>query len=219
MDSETFARQLAHELRTPLGQIEAIAELLLEQGCSGPQARQWLVRQSQLARQMVDTTACLLDLAHAHRGPLQVEDVDLSGLCERVRSDTSDGPRRAPVQWRIAPGLCVRGCPQQVTVLMRNLLSNAVKYTRDATHPLVSVSRGSDGMGAFVAVQDNGVGFDDAASGRLFQPFVRLHSGQFEGTGLGLSIVRHIVERHGGWIRATGTPQRGARFEFSLGLS
>ena len=67
-------------------------------------------------------------------------------------------------------------------------------------------------------VRDNGAGFNMAYVDRLFGPFQRLHPNdrRFPGSGIGLSIVRRIVERHGGWIRASGVPGVGARFEFTL---
>jgi len=48
---------------------------------------------------------------------------------------------------------------------------------------------------------------------RIFLPFVSMRPG---GTGLGLAIVRQTIENHGGTIRETGTPGKGARFEIEL---
>ena len=211
---EAFVGQLAHELCTPLGQIETIASLLLERPDDIDDVRRWLEIQLGVTRQVEQTLRCLLDLGRRQRAPLQLQQIDLSALCERLKGELPATQRRASVAWKIAPGLSVKGCPAQVAVMMRNLLANAAKYTRESQAPTVTVSAASAQV---TVVEDNGVGFDDAHATRLFQPFVRLHAGtRFEGTGLGLSIVRSIVDRHGGWIRARGVPGAGARFEFSL---
>src|SRR3989442_11470085 len=215
LELDTFAGQLAHELRTPLGQIETIARLLVDRGDEVSDRRRWLEIQLALTRQIEQTMHCLLELGRAQRAPLRTEEIDLSALCDRLRSDLPEGPRRGAIAWKISRGLRVRGCPAQVALLMRNLLANAAKYTRETVHPVVAISAGVHDI---TVVEDNGVGFDDAHASRLFQPFVRLHAGsRFEGTGLGLSIARCIVERHGGWIRARSAVGAGGRFEFSLG--
>jgi signal transduction histidine kinase len=98
-----------------------------------------------------------------------------------------------------------------------NLLSNAVKFTSKVPAPRIEVSaEARDGEVVFT-VADNGAGFDEAQSDRLFGVFQRLHrASQFPGTGVGLSIVRRVVLRHGGRVWAQSPPGQGARFHFSL---
>ena len=217
---DAFARDLAHELRTPIGQVEAIAELMLQ--CNGTQSEsdrsKWLQLQLGAARRMRATVQALLQEARWSLAPMCMAEVNLSALCEAARGQLDDSRHRAPIDWHIAPGMVLQGSTPHIELLMRNLLSNAVKYTRHAEAPRISVSLRHCGDLQAVAVEDNGAGFDGAAAARLFQPFVRLHDqADFEGTGLGLSLVKRIVERHGGCIRAAGEPGRGARFEFMLG--
>ena len=71
-----------------------------------------------------------------------------------------------------------------------------------------------------IVVADNGIGFEQEYSERIFMTFTRLNSkDQYEGTGLGLSLCRKIAERHGGTIRAEGEPGVGAKFIVTLPLA
>ena len=64
---------------------------------------------------------------------------------------------------------------------------------------------------------DNGVGFDLAHAGKLFEPFQQLHrNAGFEGSGIGLASVRRIVERHGGSVWAESAPGAGTTIFFTL---
>jgi len=66
-------------------------------------------------------------------------------------------------------------------------------------------------------VRDNGIGFDEIYSERIFEVFQRLHSRtRDEGTGIGLSICKKIVELHGGKISVTSQAGHGSVFKFTL---
>jgi len=70
---------------------------------------------------------------------------------------------------------------------------------------------------AWIAIDDNGIGFDPKFNEQIFDPFERLHArDRDEGTGLGLSICRRIIERHGGRITARGVINGGLHLTLSL---
>jgi PAS domain S-box-containing protein len=219
-DLEAFSRQIAHELRTPIGHVLAFADLLQLRAATrlGDDERSWIAMQAQAARAMQATVTALLELAHSSSMALEREAVDLSALAQSLVDELPPVGRRAPLAWRIEPGLSALCSAPLVRMVLVNLFANAAKFTRDADAPRVQFARAGDegGVPVFV-VEDNGAGFDPQRAAALFQPFVRLHSkDEFQGTGVGLSIVRRVVERHGGWIRARALPGAGARFEFTL---
>jgi len=216
-DLEAFARQLAHELRTPIGQVVGLSDLLKARAWErlGDDEREWLRLAGQAARDMSHTVTALLELARSTSTALLLENVDLSALAESVIADLPWLERRAPVQWTIEPGLSAHCSAALARVVLLNLLGNAAKFTRDVAAPTVRFGRDEDGGEGALVVRDNGAGFDAQRAATLFQPFVRLHrSDQFQGTGLGLSIVRRILERHGGGVAARGEPGQGASFHF-----
>ena len=216
-DLEAFSRQLAHELRTPIGQVAGLADLLKSRAWErlADDEREWLRLQAQAARDMSETVTALLELAHSASTALEREPVDLSALARSVIEELPALERKAAVEWVIAPGLNADCSAALARVALANLLGNAAKFTRDVATPRIEFGRDDSAEAGGFVISDNGVGFDPGHLEKLFLPFARLHdSEQFHGTGLGLSIVRRIVERHGGTVAAAGEPGRGARFAF-----
>ena len=71
------------------------------------------------------------------------------------------------------------------------------------------------GAEAVFFIRDDGVGFDPAYAGRLFQPFQRMHaSSDFEGTGIGLAIVQRVINRHAGRVLAESAIDQGTTLFF-----
>jgi PAS domain S-box-containing protein len=220
-DLEAFARHLAHELRTPIGHVQGLAELLRrrlgehQRGETG----ELLDLQVRAAQEMLTTLEALLALARSSSEAIERADVDLSHLAEEVIASLPPVERVAPVLWQIEPGLHGWASESQMRIVLANLLGNAAKFTRRTPDPVVALCSVLGGDGQFVyQVRDNGAGFDATRASRLFQPFHRLHDeSDYQGTGIGLTIVQRIIQRHGGAIRAIGDLGRGACFEFSLG--
>ncbi|EGJ12277.1 sensor histidine kinase [Rubrivivax benzoatilyticus] len=219
-DLDAFSRQLAHELRTPIGHVEGIAQLLSHRAAArlDKADRELLAMQEQAARTMRETLDALMLLARSTVQAMPMDSVDLSALAQDAATGLPALERRAPLHWEIEPGLRVHGCAPALRIVLANLLGNAAKFTRRVEAPTVRVAAAPDADGRLrVTVEDNGAGFDPALADRLFVPFNRLHAGEdYAGTGVGLSIVQRIVERHGGTVAAHGAPGRGARFEFTL---
>ena len=103
----------------------------------------------------------------------------------------------------------------QLIQVFQNLIGNALKFSGERP-PVIRISAsnvpGTKGIPQWqFAVQDNGIGFDQQFSERVFVIFQRLHTrGEYQGNGMGLAIVKKIIERHGGRIWAESTPGAGA---------
>jgi len=219
-DLEAFARQLAHELRTPIGHVQGLANLLQARVGArlAAEDRQLLDLQVQSAGSMRDTVDALLTLARSTMQPMPSEPLDLSALVHEVIDSLPAMQRVAPVRWTVQPGLRVLAAPGPLKIVLTNLLGNAAKFTRRTAEPVVDVWGRPDGADRMhIVVDDNGVGFDAGHADRLFKPFGRLHKGDdYHGTGIGLTIVQRIVERHGGRVHAEARTGGGARFGFTL---
>lgn len=140
--------------------------------------------------------------------------IDLSALSARVvqgHLERTPGFGRAKI--RIQSNIQVVGDMEEIEIVLDNLIGNALKFSALREVPELRVTATTELRRIVVHVSDNGVGIAPEDATRIFQPFMRCHSG-FDGSGVGLAICRRIVERHGGRIWATGEPGLGTTASF-----
>jgi PAS domain S-box-containing protein len=220
---EDFLSVASHELRTPLTSLRLEVENLLRfaRRKAGDAAGDVIQRTERIDAQaarlnhLIDE---LLDVSRiaAGRLELQIEDVDLVGVIDEVRTRLGDEARR-------------RGCVLEVRGLQRavgawdasrldqvitNLLSNAIKY--GAGKP-IEITVSVTGDQAVLAVHDHGLGIPAEDQDRIFRRFERAASSRnYSGIGLGLWIVKQIVEALGGTVTVDSRPELGATFTVEL---
>jgi signal transduction histidine kinase len=113
-------------------------------------------------------------------------------------------------------GLRVRGDARKLRQVLVNLISNAVKFTPEGGRVTITTKAVPGVDRLEIAVTDTGIGISPEDQARLFRPFSRVGSEQFEGTGLGLVITRRLVELHGGTIAVSSLPGQGSTFTVQL---
>ncbi|MEO6017079.1 MAG: PAS domain-containing protein, partial [Polaromonas sp.] len=219
----TFAYALAHDLRSPLSVIVGFGAMLEKElgPTATPRAIHLLSRVRAGVHQMDEVTTGLLALAGLSRSAIKMELTDLSQMAHEVVEMLQERNPERQVIFSIQDGMTAICDRNMMRSLIFNLIGNAWKFTARVACGEIAFSAsslpGDAGGGMIYRIQDNGAGFDMAYAGKLFSPFQRLHSvEEFEGTGIGLATVRKVVERHGGWIRASGLLQQGATMEFTL---
>lgn len=194
---------LAHEIRNPLASLKGNAQLLETMIARAPEPSAKLVGKAQRvvneATRLEELISDLLDFART--GALRRGDCDPGQLLhdsaalvaqDGIALDCARAPRRFSID---------AGRMQQV---LRNLLQNAVE-----TGTAVQASASLDDGRLVFCVRDHGEGIDENEMASLFEPF---HTKKVQGTGLGLAVAKHIVELHGGTIRARNSPGGGAEF-------
>jgi len=218
-DLEAFSYSVAHDLRAPLRSMEGFARLFELDVAAGnfDDVSAHISRIVTSAARMDALIDGLLSVARVAHEALKEEDIDFSALVAEVLREIE-----IPDHARIEVGPCprVRGDRVLLRQVWSNLIANAVKFSAKSEAPSISIGCELDARSAVFFVGDNGVGFDAANSGKLFEVFQRLHARtEFEGHGVGLAIVRRIVERHGGRIWAESVAGQGATFRFVLAHS
>lgn len=216
---EVFCYSAAHDLRAPLRWIIASNKIFLEDyGNLVPSAGQKeLEKVNASALKLSKLIDSLLEMARLGRAEIHAKPVDLSEISSEAVMELSHRDWGGAVEVNIQPALKVEGDPVLLSVLMQNLLENAYKFSSGKNPARVEVTGEASNGHLVVTVRDNGVGFNNAYGGKLFQPFQRLHRDEeFVGSGMGLANAKRIVERHGGAIWADGKPGEGATITFTL---
>ncbi len=215
---EAFCYSVSHDLRAPLRSIRGFSEVLLERYASHLDARgqDFLRRTCQSSQQMDKLIEDLLKLSRVGRSELQRRPVNLSELVTGIVAELRKSDPGRSAEFIIAPDLHAQADERLLRVALDNLLNNAWKFTSRAPQARIEFGVTQDPEYAFF-VRDNGAGFDMAYASRLFGVFQRLHAAtEFAGTGVGLATVQRIINRHGGRAWATGKPNEGATFYFTL---
>jgi PAS domain S-box-containing protein len=217
---EAFAYSIAHDLRTPLRGISGFAEVLVND--YGDQldetGRTYATRVRAGCARMAALIDDLLNLSQVTQAEMNLQDVDLSAevtaICDQLAARDPGRQVRVTVQ----DGVRVTADKSLIRGVLENLLENAWKFTAQRKDTVVEFATTPVDEAAICCyVRDNGAGFDPAYTGKLFQPFQRLHdASEFPGTGIGLASVQRIIERHGGRTWAEGIIDGGATIYFTL---
>ena len=215
---EAFSYSVSHDLRAPLRHIVGFSDLLLENASSDPdRQRRFLVNIKESARLAGELVDDLLSFSQMGRAALRPVPVDMNELVRScIEKVAMDAPGRQ-IDWQVPQLQTIGADPVFLRLALINLLSNAVKFTAQRESAKISLAYEQDDSETVFHIADNGVGFSMEYVHKLFGVFQRLHRmEEFPGTGIGLANVRRIVERHGGRVWATGVPDGGATFSFTI---
>ncbi len=214
---EAFCYSVSHDLRAPLRSIDGFAYALFQdyEDKLDSEGIDFIGRIRASAKRMDELVSALLSLSRLTNVELTREQVDVSQLAETIAQELRQQAGNEAIQITIEPNLAVFADRRMLRAVLDNLFRNAVKFTAKADAPTIELGRANQSGPFFV--KDNGVGFNMEESGKLFQPFERLHSPrEFAGSGIGLATVQRIVRRHGGAIWAEAEVGKGATFFFTL---
>jgi signal transduction histidine kinase len=217
---DALAYAIHHDLRAPLRAVDGFSRVVLERfGDSLDEAGNDYLRRIRVAAQrMNDMVEGLLQLSLAGRTELRRAPVDLTALAIEIVAELRQGEAERAVQVVVADGLAASADPGLLRQALTNLLGNAWKFTAGHADARIEVaSSGPEEQQPAFLLRDNGIGFDMAYAGKLFEPFQRMHdANDYPGTGVGLAIVRRIIARHGGHVWAHAEPDRGAVITFTI---
>jgi signal transduction histidine kinase len=221
---DEFLAVLSHELRTPLNTVLGYARMLRREDYRmTPEMRaRALAALERNADSLTVLVNDVLDTSRIVTGKLRLalELVGLEGVVAEV-VDTirpSADAKGIAVESSLDSGLDLLADRDRLQQVIWNLLSNAVKFTPSGGR--ISIRARRDAAAVSVSVQDTGIGISEEHLPYIFQRFWQADTGasrEFPGLGIGLALARHLVELHGGTIKATsGGPGHGSTFTVAL---
>ncbi|MFY1634412.1 sensor histidine kinase [Solwaraspora sp. WMMB335] len=229
-----FVANVSHELKTPIGALQLLAEALLDatdpdSEVADPSddvaaARRFAERIQHESTRLGRLVNELLELTRLQGAePLPTPDpISVDWVVAEVvdRTRTTAAARRIDVVVDGVRGLTVYGSDTQVATAVANLVENAIAYSGEGTRVTVTVARGDEYID--IAVADQGIGIAPDEVDRIFERFYRADQARSRatgGTGLGLAIVKHIVTNHGGRVDVSSTLGGGSTFTLRLPTS
>ncbi|MBI4681673.1 MAG: HAMP domain-containing protein [Nitrospirae bacterium] len=230
---ENFLKISSHDLQEPLRKLilfggllkDRYAELLEDQG------RDYIERMQKAVQRMQELINDLVTYSQVTTNAGSIIPVDITAIVHKVLADLKVKEVNGRVEVSELP--TIDADPLQMQHLFQGLIGNALKFRKKDEPPFVKINctliqnkAGKPDNGApnnkfyQITVEDNGIGFQEEYSERIFDFFQRLHSSsEYGGAGIGLSICRKIAESHGGSITAKGMPGQGAKFIVTLPAS
>lgn len=214
---------IAHDLRSPLGNMTQLATLSADSLASGQteKAMEYLTEQRDLSSSALKLLDHLFDWAKSQMSEedCAVADFPLRDcLTECLAAIEPQADRKnIAIAMRCAEDISVNADRNMIMTVVRNLVSNAIKFTNPGGRIEISASAVRDTI--TVSVSDSGIGISPERLSTLFD-FVHNKSSMGtrgeSGTGIGLSLCRELIRKNGGEITADSTEENGSVFRFTL---
>ena len=216
-----FVANVSHELKTPVGAINLLAEAVREASDDPAAVKRFADRMQKESERLGRLVQQIIELSRLQGDePLEAPStVDVDDIVARAidASSIDATTKHISVVQHGDLGLEALGSADQIALAVGNLVANAVAYSPDGSNVVVA-AKAADQM-VEITVTDQGIGIPAAELDRIFERFYRVDPARHRstgGTGLGLSIVKHVAASHGGEVRVWSSPGEGSSFTLTL---
>lgn len=224
---QDFAYVASHDLQEPLRKVQAFSDRLKTKYGDKLEGEglDYLERMRNAGQRMQLLIQDLLTFSRVSTKGEPFTPVDLKTITHEVLSDLEVKIEETGAVVAVGEMVSLDADPMQMRQLMQNLIGNALKFQRHDRTPTIHIGaklgiNPRNGVGrqmCKITIKDNGIGFDEKYTDKIFAVFQRLHGRtEYEGSGVGLAVCRKIVERHYGTITAASAPGEGATFTINL---
>lgn len=228
---EEFAFIASHDLQEPLRKIRAFGDRLQQKFAAelGEVGSDYVLRMQAASERMSTLIDDLLSFSRVTTKQKPFESVDLNKVLNQVIEDLDYTIEQSNAKMHIDPLPVIDADASQMAQVFMNLIGNSLKFHSADMPPIITItceinlpSLQPEDYRKWCCIRfaDQGIGFEEQYSERVFSLFQRLHGrDQYSGTGIGLALCRKIVGRHGGTISAQSNPGEGAIFTIFLPMT
>lgn len=228
---EAFNYISSHDLQEPLRKIQLYTDLIEreEENKLSEKAKAAFQKIKSSAFRMQNLINDLLTYSKTKFDERKFELKDLNTILNHVIEDFSEETENKNVIFEIENLGSLNVIEFQFRQLLYNLISNSLKFSNPDKKLVISITSKTgnkqelnndqllpDQKYKLITISDNGIGFDQAYSDKIFGLFQVLQTKSLNSTGIGLTIVKRIVENHNGFIKAEGVVNQGAKFEIFI---
>ena len=214
-----YAYIISHDFSAPLRHAHGFTQLVLDRDAenlseSSLKYLQSVLESCEKGRDMLDG---LLQFSRIHASQEDIEEVSSEDLVKLnialfdqviLKTDAQISFDKLPV---------VKAVRSQLQMVFHAFLLNALMYHEGESQPVVKISYEDNGDEWIFSIEDNGIGIDEKALEKIFQPLRRaVRDDEYEGLGMGLALAKRIVERHGGIVSLNTELGKGSVFSFTL---
>ncbi|SFP05819.1 PAS domain S-box-containing protein [Chitinophaga sp. YR627] len=220
---EQFAHVASHDLKEPVRKIKIFTSRLEDETghLLNERGKTYLHKIQSSAERMSTMIEGVLNYSVQNGAHKINEKIDLNIIIEEIRNDLEVLIQQKHAVVKAGPLPVIEGDRILIHQLFYNLLNNSLKFTTEEEQPVITIEATPvlQHKEAYynIIITDNGIGFDQQQSEKIFDTFTRLNSkDKYDGTGLGLALCKKIVQRHHGTIAATSENGKGAAFSLVL---
>jgi len=221
---QDYVGNVAHELRTPIFNIQGYVHTLLDGASADPKVNEhYLQRTAENIERLIKIIEDLDSIykLESNQLSLEWEEIELHSFIRTMIHEMELKALEKNIHIQLVMDedvdVWVRADPDYLRQVFINLIENSIKYGNTGGETNITLHDLQEQI--LVEIEDNGTGIESKHLRHLFDRFYRVdknRSRQAGGSGLGLSIVKHIIEAHGQQIKVRSSPGKGTTFSFTL---
>ena len=231
---QSFAYISSHDLQEPLRKIQTFASRIIEKENKNLSdfGKDYFYKIQTSANRMQTLIQDLLAYSRTNNNDQKFEVVELRTIITEIIDDLYEELDESGGVITLANSCELSIIPFQFRQLLHNLISNSIKFARTEAAAVIAIHCNiiesnainqptllPDRKYCHIRYEDNGIGFEQQYSNKIFELFQRLGSkDKYNGTGIGLAIVKKIIDNHNGFIAVTSEVNKGTIFNIYLPL-